>query len=115
MSVLGLQRGMGRELHISPASGTSRLWLEDRQAPGHGQKKKRESYKRCHGRTRQGVAGIRGVQAGKQMKCLILHPRSAARGKPCSTGADMGHESLSQPGAKCWVTRGEHALGPKAF
>lgn len=50
MSVLGLQRGMGRELHISPAPGASRLWLEDRQAPGHGQKKKTESYKRCHGR-----------------------------------------------------------------
>lgn len=27
MSVLGLQRGVGRELHISPASGASRLWL----------------------------------------------------------------------------------------
>lgn len=90
MSVLGLQRGVGRELHISPASGASRLWLEDRQAPGHGQKKKRESYKRCHGRTRGGAARIRGVQAGKQMKCLILHPRSAAGGKPCSAGADVG-------------------------
>lgn len=90
MSVLGLQRGMGGELHISPASGASRLWLEDRQAPGHGQKKKRESYKRCHGRTRQGAVGMRGVQAGKQRKCLILHPRNAARGKPRSIGVDVG-------------------------
>lgn len=91
MSVLGLQRGMGRELHISPAPGASRLWLEDRQAPGHGQKKKRESYKRCHGRVGGGGAKrIRGVQARKQRKCLILHPRSAAGGKPCSAGAGVG-------------------------
>jgi len=30
------------------------------------------------GRTRQGEAGIRGVQAGKQTSCLILQPRNTA-------------------------------------
>lgn len=97
MSVLGLQRGIRRELHISPASGASRLWLEDRQAPGHGQKKKRESYKRCHGRTRQGVARIRGVQAGKQRKCLILHPRSAAGANPALLGRPWNAEPPPAP------------------
>lgn len=53
--------------------------------------------------------------SGRDQKCLILHPRSAARGEPCSTGADVGRGSLPQPGAKCWATRGEQALGPKAF
>lgn len=37
-----------------------------------------------------GAKRIRGVQAGKQRKCLILHPRSAAGGKPCSAGAGVG-------------------------
>lgn len=86
--------------HLSCIRGEQAV-LEDRQAPGHGQKKKRESYKRCHGRKRQGVAGIRGVQARKQRRCLILHPRSAAGGKPCSAGADVGRSSLPQPCAKC--------------
>lgn len=101
MSVLGLQRGVGRELRISPASGTSRLWLEDRQAPGHGQKKKRESYKRCHGRTRQGAAGIRGVQAGKQRKCLILHPRNCSQGQTLLHWG--GHGTRKPLPARCQV------------
>lgn len=67
MSVLGLQRGVGRELHISPASGASRLWLEDRQAPGHGQKKKRK------GRATRGVMEGRG---GEQQGSEVSRPGS---------------------------------------
>lgn len=36
-----------RATPVSPASGVSRLWLEDRQATGQDQKKKKESYERC--------------------------------------------------------------------
>lgn len=45
------------------------------------------------GRATRGVMEGRGGErqgAGKQMKRLILHPRSAAGGKPCSAGADVG-------------------------
>ena len=50
-----------------------------------------------HGSTRQGVAGIRGVRAGKQMSCSILRPRNAADGKLCSTRGGWGRRRTRQP------------------
>lgn len=91
MSVLGFQRGAGRELHQSllHRGSVSRLWLEDRQATGQDQKKKKESYERCAWKDK---AGTRGVRAGKQMSCSILCPRNVADGKLCSAraGGDTG-------------------------
>lgn len=85
---------------VSPASGlVSRLWLEDRQATGRDQKKKKESYERCAWKDK---AGIRGVQAGKQRSCSVLHPRNATDVKLGAVGQtqDEAASLASQPGAK---------------
>lgn len=106
MSVLGLQRGVGRELHISCIRG--------KQAVVRGQTGTWPRPENEKGELQE-VSWKDKAGSGRDQKCLILQPRSAARGEPCSTGADVGRENLPQPGAKCWVTRGEQALGPKAF
>lgn len=101
MSVLGLKRGGKGATHFS--------CIRDEQAVVRGQTGTWPRPEKEKGELQE-MSWKDKAGSGRDQRCP-----GADRGKPCSTGADMGQESLSQPGAKRWVTRGEQALGPKAF
>lgn len=103
---------MREELHHLSCARGSRLWLEDRQA--ETRKRKKDCYKRCARRTGQGVAGIRGVRAGKQMGCSIPQPMANSwlrSGQLQNEAAPVA----SQPGATCRSPEGSKPLTRQHF
>lgn len=90
--------GKGGATPVSPASGVSRLWLENRQATGRDQKKKKESYERCAWKDKAGSGRDRrcpGQEANE-----LLNSASQKQGQwltLCPTWGSWGRCRTRQP------------------
>lgn len=103
---------------VSPASGVSRLWLEDRQATGRDQKKEKgELQEVCtegQGRDQRCPSQEANELLNSASQRCSQWPALLHSGWSGQT-QDRAASLASQPGTKHCVTRGEQDLDAKAF